>query len=210
MDKAQKQKAQKILRQQNVLESFKDIGSSTTKSIKRDLINESSQDFLRELLGTRVEKKYSGDIEPGEAIEMGEVFSGKREEAEKLKGQLALERVLREEEKRKIEEKTGELRLQLHALMQEVYELAKTTQGLGDQVEVATMQAPANPGVYHIIFFEKLLEFIHSFRKKIENAAVWLQGSNKRAEKKNYWAIYKKHGSKFLLSPDHYLQRSAG
>lgn len=210
MDKPQKVKGQKILRQQNVLESLKDVGSATTKSLKRDLLGESSQDFIRELLGTKVEKKYSGDIEPGEAIEMGEVFSGKREETEKLKAQIALERSLAAEEKRRIEEKTGELKLQLHALMQEVLELAKTTQGLGEQVEVATMQAPANPGVYHVIFFEKLIEFIHSFRKKIEDAAVWLQGSNKRAEKKNYWTIYKKHGSKFLLSPDHYLQRSAG
>src|SRR3972149_8292086 len=131
MDKTQKQKTQRVLRQQNVLESLKDVGTSTAKSLKRDFLGEGSQDFLRELLGTRVEKKYSGDIEPGEAIEMGEVFSGKREEAEKLKGQLALERNLREEERRRIEEKTGELKLQLHALMQEVLELAKTTQGLG-------------------------------------------------------------------------------
>ena len=198
MDKIVKQKGQKILRQQNVLESLKDIGV------------ESSQDFIQELLGTRVEKKYSGELTPGEALEMGEVFSGKRQENEKLRGQIAFERRLAEEEKRRVEEKGNDLKLQLHALMQEVYELAKTTQGLGEQVEVATMQAPANPGVYHVIFFEKLLEFVKSFRKKIENASLWLHSSNKRAEKKNYWAMYKKKSSSFLLAPDHYLQRSAG
>ena len=210
MDSAQKGKAQKILRQQNVLESLKDIGSSTTKTLKRDLLAESSQDFIRELLGTRVEKKYSGEMVPGEALEIGEVFSGKREENEKLRGQIALERNLAQEEKRRVEEKGNELKLQLHALMQEVYELAKTTQNLGEQVEVASMQAPANPGVYHVIFFEKLLEFVKSFRKKIGDAGIWLTASNKRAEKKNYWAMYKKKGSSFLLAPDHYLQRSAG
>ena len=210
MDKVQKTKVQKVLRQQNVLESLKDIGASTTKTIKKDLLAESSQDFIRELLGSRIEKKYSGELTPGEALEMGEVFSGKKEANEKLRGQIALERRLVEEEKRRVEEKGNELKLQLHALMQEVYELAKTTQGLGEQVEVATMQAPANPGVYHVIFFEKLLEFVKSFRKKIENAELWLHSSNKRAEKKNYWAMYKKKGSSFLLAPDHYLQRSAG
>lgn len=198
MDKITKQKGQKILRQQNVLESLKDIGAET------------SQDFIKELLGTRVEKKYSGELSPGEPLEVSEVFSGKRAENEKLRGQIALERSLAEEEKRRVEEKGNDLRLQLHALMQEVYELAKTTQNLGEQVEVATMQAPANPGVYHLIFFEKLLEFVKSFRKKIENASLWLHSSNKRAEKKNYWAMYKKKGSSFLLAPDHYLQRSAG
>ena len=210
MDKITKQKGQKVLRQQNVLESLKDIGAGTTKSIKKDLLGESSQDFIRELLGARVEKKYSGELVPGEDLEIGEVFSGKKAENEKLRGQIALERKFLEEEKRRVEEKGNELKLQLHALMQEVYELAKTTQGLGEQVEVATMQAPANPGVYHLIFFEKLLEFVKSFRKKIENASIWLHSSNKRAEKKNYWAMYKKKGSSFLLAPDHYLQRSAG
>lgn len=210
MDKAQKQKGQKVLRQQNVLESLKDIGSATTKTLKKDLLGESSQDFIRELLGARIEKKYSGELVPGEALEIGEVFSGKKEENEKLRRQIALERRLAEEEKRRVEEKGNDLRLQLQALMQEVYELAKTTQGLGEQVEVATMQAPANPGVYHLIFFEKLLEFVKSFRKKIENASLWLHSSNKRAEKKNYWTTYKKKGSSFLLAPDHYLQRSAG
>ena len=210
MDKITKQKGQKVIRQQNVLESLKGIGAGTTNTIKKDLLAESSQDLLRELLGTRIEKKYSGEIAPGEALEIGDVFSGKKEANEKLRGQIALERRLVEEEKRRVEEKGNELKLQLHALMQEVYELAKTTQGLGEQVEVATMQAPANPGVYHVIFFEKLLEFVKSFRRKIEDASIWLQSSNKRAEKKNYWAMYKKKGSSFLLAPDHYLQRSAG
>ena len=198
MDTSQKGKQQKISRQANVLESLKDIGAGA------------SRDFISELLGTRVEKKYSGDITPGETLEVSEVFSGKREETQKLHAQIALERRLAEEEKRRVEEKGNDLKLQLHALMQEVFELAKTTQGLGEQVEVATMQAPANPGIYHLIFFEKLLEFVKSFRKKIENASLWLHSSNKRAEKKNYWAMYKKKGSSFLLAPDHYLQRSAG
>lgn len=210
MDKAQKGKGQKIITQRNVLESLKDLGTGTAKTIKKDLAEPSAEEFFRQLLGTKAEKKYSGEITPGESLELNEVYSGKRQENEKLRGQIELERRLRDEEKVRIQEKGDELKLQLHALMQEVYELAKTTQGLGQEVESASMQAPVNPGVYHVIFFEKLLEFMKSFRKKIEDAAIWLHASNQRAEKKNFWGIYKKHGSKFLLSPDHYLQRSAG
>jgi len=210
MDKYQKGKGQKIITQRNVLESLKDLGTGTAKTVKKDLLEASGEDFFRQLLGTKAEKKYTGEITPGESLELNEVYSGKRQENEKLRGQIELERRLREEEKSRIQEKGNELKLQLHALMQEVYELAKTTQGLGHEVEVASMQAPVNPGVYHVIFFEKLLEFMKSFRKKIEDAQIWLHASNKRAEKKNFWSIYKKHGSKFLLSPDHYLQRSAG
>ncbi len=199
VDKTQKQKGQKLARQANVLES-----------LKGDLLGPTSEEFFNQLFGPKQEKKYSGDITPGESLEINDVYNGQAEENRKLKGQLGLERRLAQEEKARIEKKSNELRLQLHAIMQEVLALAQTTQNLGEEVEVAAMSAPANPGVYHVIFFEKLLEFIKSFRKNIEDAAIWMHASNKRAEKKNYWAMYKKKGSSFLLAPDHYLQRSAG
>lgn len=199
MSKSQKQKQQKQIRHANVLENLKDIGASGA-----------SQEFLSQLFDKRHEKKHSGDIGPGETLEFDEVLSGRHEETLKLKKQLTHERRLAEEEIRRVEKKSNELKVQLHALMQEVTTLADTTQDLAEETQIAAMQAPVEPGVYHLIFFEKLLEFIKSFRKKIEEAKVWLQASNKRAQKKNFWARYKKHGGKFLLSPDHYLTRSAG
>jgi len=211
MDKSQKTKAQKVIRQTNVLESLKDIGSTTGQSLKRDLFEGGSEDLLKQLFGELPKsKRYSGEITPGESLNLSEVYAGTREENQKLRSQILFERKLSEEEKGLVERKSNDLRLQLHALTQEILSLAKTTQNLGEHVEVAAMQAPVNPGVYHVVFFEKLLEFIQSFRKKIEDASLWLNASNKRAEKKNYWAMYKKKGSSFLLSPDHYLQRSAG
>jgi len=210
MDKAIKQKNLKAIRRQNVLESLKDIGSGAASSIKSDLLERGSKDFLDQIFGNRQNKKYSGEISVGESLEMDEVISGEYDEKKKLEGQLFLERQLRQEEKILVEKKGNELKLQLHAITQEVIALALSTQDLGDELEVASVQAPTNPGVYHVVFFEKLLSFIKAFRKKIENASVWLHASNNRAEKRSFWGRYKKHGSKFLLSPDHYLQRSAG
>jgi len=211
MDKANKAKSIKLLRRANVLESLKDLGSHTSKTLKRDLLNPIPEDFFEQLLGTKPqEKKFSGDIVPGESLEFNEVFSGKYEENKKLKSQISLERRLAAEEKTLVQEKSNQLRVQLHAIMEEILALAKTTQNLGEQVEVASMQAPIEPGVYHLVFFEKLLEFIKSFRKKIEDSSIWLGAVNKRAEKKNFWGTYKKQGSKFFLSSEHYLQRSAG
>jgi hypothetical protein len=207
MDKNQKNKGQKHIKHQNVLENLKDIGGGTVDTIKKDVIN--PQDFMEQILGTP-RKNYSGEITPGESLEFGEVFSGKREESEKYNKQIIHERRLHDEEKLLFEKKSNELRVQLHAVMQEINVLVKTTKNLSDEAEKASMQAPIEPGVYHLIFFEKLLEFLKSFRKKIEDASVWLQATNKRAQKKNYWAKYKKHGGKFLLSADHYLTRSAG
>ena len=210
MDKTQKQKRQNKARHTSILESLKDIGSSSAKSLKKDVVGATSQEFINQLFGRKYEKRRSGDISPGESLEFDEILSGRHEETLKLRKQIALERRLSEEEKRRIEEKSNELKLQLNAIMQEMAVLSQSTQELAEETQIAAMQAPVEPGVYHLIFFEKLLEFIRSFRKKTEEAKIWLQASNNRAQKKNFWARYKKHGGKFLLSPDHYLTRSSG
>ncbi len=211
MDKAQKTKLQAAARRTNVIESLKDIGSGVTSSLNTDLLRGISKDLLEQILNRQdTNKKVSGDIHPGESLEFSDLYSGKYEENVKLKKQIAFERRLTVEEKEVSQKKTNELKLQLQSLMQEVKYLAKTTQGLGEKVEVAAMQAPSQPGLYHIIFFQKIIEFIRNFRKKIDSASIWLGASNKRAEKKNYWAMYKKRGSSFLLSGESYSQRSAG
>lgn len=209
-DKSNKQKAIKQARKTNVVESLKGIGGSVGKSLKNDLLGPTSEQFFDQIFGPRQAKKYSGEINAGESIEMGDVFSGKDEENKKLRAQISLERTLAQEEKSLVEKKANELRVQLQALTQEVMQLANSTQNVSEELKVAAIHAPANPGIYHVIFFEKLLEFLKSFRKKIDSASVWLHAVNKRAEKKNYWSMYKKKGSSFLLAPDHYLQRSAG
>ncbi len=210
MDASKKQKNQKQLRKANVLESLKDLGGGVNDSFKNDLLKPTSEEFFNQLFGPRVSKKYSGEINPGQSLEMGDVFSGKDEENQKLRKQISLERKLSAEEKGLVEKKANQLRVQLQALTQEVVNLANTTANVSEEIKLAAVQAPINPGIYHVIFFEKLLEFLKSFRKKVQSASVWLQATNKRAEKKNYWSMYKKKGSSFLLAPDHYLQRSAG
>ena len=195
---------------QNVLESLKDLGGGAAGQMG-DLLKNTSEDFFKELIGLPTRSKnVSGEINAGESLEMTEVLNGSVEETRKLKHQIVLERNLAADEKRISEEKIGKLRVELQVIANEIVKLAASSQELARETEIAMIEAPANPGIYHMVFFEKLLEFIESFRKKIEDAAIWLGSLNKRAEKKGYWSMYKKKGSSFLLSPDHYLQRSAG
>lgn len=206
----QKKKAQQLRTQQNVLESLKDLGIGVG-SQTGDFIKNTSEDFFKELMGISIPKvKKSGEIEPGESLQMSEVLNDKEKENKHLRAQISLERQLSTDEKRVSQDKTNELKVQLQALMQEVQKVAASTQNLAEVTQATIMTAPIEPGVYHITFFKNVLEFLNSFRKKIDYTTAWLQSSNKRAEKKNYWAMYKKKGSSFLLSPDHYLQRSAG
>jgi len=194
-----KKKQQSQVRRQNVLEQLKDLGTG------------SADEIFKQLLGTnQYQEKRSGDITPGESVSMSELLSGKAEENKKLKAQITLERSMAEDERRISQEKIANLRVQLQALVSEIAKLTVSTQGLAKETAVAAMEVQVNPGVYHLNFFEKLLSFMQSFRKKIDEASLWLGAQNKRAEKKNYWSTYKKKGASFLLAPDHYLQRSAG
>lgn len=194
----------------NIIESLKDIGGDFG-SQGTDLLKGTSEDFFKELLGMqRAQVKRSGEMKAGESLDISAVLNGKEEENKKLRAQISLERNLSSDEKRLSQEKMQELKIQLQAITVEIGKLAGSTGNLATQTEIAMVEVPVNPGVYHVIFFEKVLEFLQSFRKKIDQAATWLQSSNKRAEKKNYWSMYKKKGSSFLLSPDHYLSRSAG
>ena len=194
----------------NIIESLKDIGGDFSGQ-STDLLKNTSEDFLKELLGmSRPQIKRSGEMKPGESFEMSQVMNGKEEENKKLRTQISLERNLSSDEKRLSQEKMQELKMQLQAITVEIGKLAASTGNLATQTEIAMVEVPNNPGIYHIIFFEKVLEFLQSFRLKIDQASVWLGSANKRAEKKNYWSMFKKKGSSFLLSPDHYSQRSAG
>jgi len=204
-----KKKTQLLRTKQNVLESLKDLGTDAT-SQATDLLKNTSEDFFSELIGIQKQVKRSGEIGAGESIQVSQVLNGKEEENKKLRAQISLERQLSSDEKRLSQTKSNELKIQLQALITEVAKVSASTQNLAEETKIAMIEAPAQPGIYHIVFFQKVLEFLVSFRKKIQEASVWLGASNKRAEKKNYWSMYKKKGSSFLLSPDHYLQRSAG
>ncbi|HTK03178.1 MAG TPA: DUF5660 family protein [Alphaproteobacteria bacterium] len=196
---------------QSILESLKDLGNGTADVLKNDLFKQTSEDFFSELMGLqKIQSKKSGELSAGQSVNMNEILSGKEEENKKLRAQISFERQLSADQNRLSQETTNQLKVQLQALTSEVQKVAVSTGNLAEATQVAMIQAPSNPGIYHIIFFEKVLEFLQSFRARIDQASVWLTSSNKRAEKKNYWSMYKKKGSSFLLSPDHYLQRSAG
>lgn len=191
MANTQKGKGGKPIGQQNVLEALRDIGTQAATTLKDEVFK----------ITTEPERgRVSGDIRAGESV------SFSKNEHKKL----TFERHLFEEEKSQLEKKTQELRLQLHAIIQEIKALAASTQKVSEELKIATMQAPVEPGIYHLIFFEKLFETLKSFRQKIENASVWLASVNKRGQKKNYWASYKKQKGSFLLSAEHYVQRNAG
>ncbi|MBI1864102.1 hypothetical protein HYS03_02755 [Candidatus Woesebacteria bacterium] len=183
----------------NFLEGLKEIGSETFRG----------KNFVDQIFGIP-SKHFSSEIAVGEQILVSEILSGKHEENQKERKQIFYEKTLLVEEKMLIEKKNKELEIRLQAIMKEIQNLANATPKLTKELEMASIGVVVDPGPYHLVFLEKILEFIKSFRKKVEDASIWLASANKRTQKKTYWNLYKQHGGKFLLSSEHYLQRSAG
>lgn len=178
--------------------------------LREDLFRPMGSEAINQIL-RRKQKTYQGEIAQGESLEIKEVFSGKRETEENLAHKLVLERNLHEEEQVLVEKKVGELRVQIKAIHEEIIKLAEATPKLSYEVDIAAFQAPVSPTTYELYFLQRIFEFIKGFREKIHEASYWLKAANRRASRKNVWgANYKKHGAKYLLSGEHYLQRSAG
>ncbi|MBU0569165.1 hypothetical protein KKB40_00095 [Patescibacteria group bacterium] len=203
--------------QTNPLEQFREVGNvarEASSAVAKGMGQEfgaMSKDFMGQMFGPRTARKFSGEIERGENLKMNEVLSGQRERIALERRRIAFERRLIREERVSVEKKTNELKIQLSILQREIVTLVSKTEGLAEETQITAMQISVEPGIYHIVFFQKLFEFIKSFNEKIESASVWLHGTNKRASKKNMWAQrYKKYGAKYLLSGEHYVSRSAG
>lgn len=195
----------------SILEALRDIGGDAGSTLKNET-SEISKRFFDSMLGwERPQPKASGDLFPGQSIDLKSVLEEQKEENKVLRQRLVYEQSLRAQEQQLSQRQAQETKVQTAALSNELTELAKSTQTLARETQIAAMQAPVTPGVYHITFFEKLRSFIVSFRKKIENASLWLQASNQRsAKKRTFWGQVGKSGAKRLLSAEDYLQRSAG
>lgn len=113
-----------------------------------------------------------------------------------------------------------ELKSEIEALQKliksEVNQLVKASHNLHRQTSITISQPIANPGKYHIGFLKTIrtvIEKIIKARKNIDESSHWLEACNQKGRKKGlFWNTFtgKKAGSKFLLSPEHYLTRSAG
>lgn len=139
---ADNKKAKASVVKRNVIESLKDLGTDFGNQ-GTDLLKDTSDEFFKELMGMpSPQVKRSGEINPGESLQMNEAISGKEEENQKLRAQITLERNLSADESRLTERKMQELRIQLQAITVEIGKLAESTTELATQAEIAMVEAP--------------------------------------------------------------------
>lgn len=186
----------------NFLEALTGLSKNVGEEAKIQVTKAFTQD-IPQALG------MSGTIQPNESYSMSDIEAAERRGEQRAKtgfsNRLEQERLvfLRSENDKKA---------QIENIMAEIHQLAKAVGDLGKEVQVASMQAPVNPGVYHRNFFSQLRSFIADIRKKVQESKHWLATANSRANKQKgyFWGQAQKSGTKFLLSQERYMVTTTG
>lgn len=183
------------------LEALQELGKGVVSEAKIQVTNIVTQDIPQSL-------GFSGDLQPNQPISLDSLkqaeSAGERKAETRFSNRFQEDRLLylRSEQ---------ETKHQIASLLQEIQALAKSTGQMAHEVQMATMQAVVNPGVYHRSFFTQLRTFIKVIRAQVEQSRNWLASHNQRSAKRNYyWGQVSQSGSKFMLSSERYMVTSTG
>lgn len=191
-------KKQSAYTNNSILESLRDLGSGVGKSVAKDVVGRVATDAFSSLFG----QPTGGDFKPpqpmAEAYPERQPFRPALRRPEVYQPMIAVHR-----EEAGIKEKLESVRMELKTL-------AGSIKKFNSQIERAIEDIPVHPGIYHLNFLERLRGVIQILRQNIEDSGSWLALWIGRKKKKNYWGMYKKHGTTFGLSSERNVSTQAG
>jgi hypothetical protein len=180
----------------NILESMRGIGSSVGKTVTKDVVGQIGLDMIQTLFQTPQTRTEQAPMAP-------EVQKTHQEQPARTPSFVESMHMRETEDARVVRQQIEEVRQELKLL---VASLKKVHQ----EVDKAVSEAPVDPGIYHLNFYEQLKNFLRIIRQQVEDSGVWLQAFQTRKKKMGYWGMYKKHGTTFGLSNERSLATSAG
>ncbi|MFH1833205.1 MAG: DUF5660 family protein [Candidatus Levyibacteriota bacterium] len=210
--KTKKQKKQFI--NKNAVEALQDVGGGIATAVKNDVAKGMMTDLWDQFLGADKYKqstKESGDLQEGEELNLSAKKDQKEEPAEKTLPGLDYQREILHGERRVIEENKQAIEVKIQEIIIEIKKLTAQSKELQAQFKEITVEIlPVNPGQYHLNFFEWMILTIRQARMKVEDSASWLALFTSKKGKKEYWAMFKKHGTTFGLSNERVVATQTG
>lgn len=155
-----------------------------------------------------------GELQPGTNLNVSAAFEyeerKKREEQIRIQERMMAQQKA-EEEKARFEGRQKEVKKQIEQLRDAILKIAKSTQNVGMEIEKAAFEAPADPGIYHLNFFEGLKRALELIKKRLDDSATWMQTFNQRNKRMPfYWQQVRKSGTKYMMSQERSIATSAG
>ena len=205
----------------NTIESVS-LGRAVIQSLGNDLAKGGAKDVKEQLFGIDLAEHYrrqkiTGDLVEGEELILK--YSSKNDLApqEINKPKMDIEpgidyfKEVVHGEKRIIRENAKLVQSKIEEILIEIKKLASAQKGL--EIKFGTVvveQIIVDPGKYHLNFFEWILSVIRLARMKIEDSGAWLAAFQSKKTKRQYWAMFKKHGTTFGLSNERVVATQTG
>lgn len=202
---------QKRYREENQLETVRER-DGVLQSLTSE-VNKTTNALWEQLLGIG---------EAGEALSRGDLQQGQELNLKDLTRQKSVEKLdvdpafdYRSEvlhgEKKTIRENSAELEVKIQEIVIELKRLASTSAVLEAEFkEVTVEQRISKPGKYHLSFFEWVLSVVKAARMRVEDSGAWLATFKSKKKQRQYWNMFKKHGTTFGLSNERVVATQTG
>lgn len=194
-------------RYDNFLEALRDLGRTTIQEGTTQIKQAVTAD-VPDMLGLA----NHGTIKPNESVSMSQLQNAEKKGEEQAEARFAAQlNQMRSEERARLIREESQSKEQIKAIQAEIVNLTKAAGDLFKEVEVAALQAPVNPGVYHKNFFIQLKSLIVNLRRRVQDSKEWLSVTNSRAGRKgHFWGGVQKAGTSYMLSSERYTVMSTG
>ncbi len=202
----------------NPVEAITDMSKSvvqTTADATGVVIN----DMWDQLLGggtysEKAPKQESGELKEGQELDLASLRAQKRAEKKNfadIDPGIDYKREILHKEKKVASENAQIIQVQIEQILVELKKLIAQSSELEIQYRtIAVETVPVNAGEYHVTFFEWVLSVITAARMKVEDSANWLSLFTSKKHKRQYWSMFKKHGTTFGLSNERVVATQTG
>lgn len=211
------------------------LGQNATKAAVNEA-GESGKTFLEQLLGINIKKdSHNSEHAPVHADEKAsskphhiEIFNSANHKNPSEKPRAYAEKAhsnaeaaidyhgkfrkeIMQSRERASHSELNEMQSNIEQIKVELSKLVASSQELKlEFADVSVEQSATSVGQYHLSFFEWMLAVIRTAREKVEDSGAWLGTVKGKGAKKDYWGMFKKHGTTFGLSGERSVATSVG
>jgi hypothetical protein len=212
MNKAKTKQRERV--NDDSFEATGSLGKGLADTFKNDVVKGFTHDLWEQLLATTGETRggASGDLREGEEISFKrEEFRREAKRNAQIEAGIDYKRDIIHAERRIRNVDSQQLSVRVEEIIIELKKLSSSSKALETEFKgIATITMPQAPGKYHQNFFEWMLTVVRSARARVESAEQWLKTISGKGKKKDYWGLYKKHGTSFGLSGERTVAQQTG
>ena len=206
----------------NPIEALRDITSGVASAFTNDLGKGAASDLWKQLLRGETSSHSSGELAPGQELDLASMSNytqpNQTENMEEddyktpdIAPGIDYRREILEGDKKVARAEMQEMESQVQQIIVELKRLAQSSSTLEAEFkEVTVEQRITHPGKYHVTFFAWVLTVVRNARMRVEDSGAWLAQFKSKKKQKQYWNMFKKHGTTFGLSNERVVATQTG